>query len=112
MLGLTLATYTAPGGTRRVVVALAPAAPTAPAGRRAAARLAAALVADGGLVIDRDASGAPPRVVAELAVGEGLAVARAVVDDYLPRARRATAPIARALAPGELETPRAEERAA
>jgi hypothetical protein len=47
--------------------------------------------------------------VAELTRGEGLAAARAVVAEYLPRARRARGVIARRLAPTELAQPRPRE---
>jgi hypothetical protein len=114
MLAIVLATYTAPGGARRVVVvAVAPGASPAPAGRPAAARLAAALTTGGGLVLDRGAAGRAPRVVAELAPGEGLAVAQAIVAEYVPRARRARAVIARRLEPADLAVPEPNaERAA
>jgi len=113
MLAIALGTYTAPGGARRVVVAAAPGASPAGAGRPAAARLAAALAAGGGLVLDRAVTGTDPRVVAELAPGEGLAVAQAVVAEYVPRARRARAVIARRLEPADLAVPEPNaERAA
>jgi hypothetical protein len=44
-------------------------------------------------------------VLAELAAGEGLLAADAVVADYLPRARRATRPLARRLRPDDLAPP-------
>ena len=113
MVGLTLASYRSPAGARRVVAVVVPAAPAAPAGRPAPARLAAALAAHGGLVLDRDASGRDPRVVAELTRGEGLAVARAIVAEYVPRARRARAVIARRLTPADVAQPvPSRERAA
>lgn len=112
MLGLTLAVYTAHDGTLHTLAVVAPAAPLEPAGRAVAARVAASLERDGGLLIDRGANSEVPRLVATLAPGEGLAVARAVAADYLPRARRATAPLARALRPADLEPTVAEELAA
>jgi hypothetical protein len=112
MLVLTLSAYTAPTGARRTIAVVAPAARLEAAGRPAAARVAAALERDGGLLIDRGVGSEVPRLVATLAPGEGLAVARAVVADYLPRARRASVPLARALEPADLEPVVSEELAA
>ena len=112
MLGLTLAVYTAHDGTLHTLAVVAPAAPLEPAGRAVAARVAASLERDGGLLIDRCSEKEAPRLVATLAPGEGPAVARAVTADYLPRARRATVALARALEPADLEPAVSEELAA
>lgn len=112
MLVLTLTAYTAPDGARRTLTVVAPAACLEAAGRPAAARVAAALERDGGLLIDRGGVRDVPRLVATLAPGEGLAVARAIAAEYVPRARCATAALARALTPADLEPPASEERAA
>jgi hypothetical protein len=113
MVALTLTSYTSGAGERRAVAVVVPGASIVAAGRPAAAQLAGALAAHGGLVIDRRDSRGDVRVVAELAPGEGLAVARAVVAEYVPRARRARAVIARRLVPADLAAPTSsEERAA
>jgi hypothetical protein len=109
-LSLALAAYTAPGGARHTVGVLALGALPG-AGRPRAARVAAALARSGGLVLDR-APGEPLRLVGTLEAGEGLACAQALVADYLPRARRATAALARPLAPADLRPHVLEERAA
>ena len=111
MVGLTLANYRSAAGARRVVAVVAPGS-SAATGRPTPARLAAALATYGGLVIDRELAGGDPRVLAELTRGEGLAVARAIVAEYVPRARRARAVIARRLDPAELAAPAPWERAA
>jgi len=74
--------------------------------RPPAAVLAARLSAHPALVLDEadDAAG-DVRVVGELRAGEGLAAVHALIDDYLPRARRATRPLARPLEPEDLLGP-------
>jgi hypothetical protein len=107
---LALAAYTTPDHTPHVVgiVALGP---LPGAGKPRAARVAAALESVGGLVVDR-APGEPLRLVGVLEAGEGLACARALIDDYLPRAQRASGVIARVLEPADLARPAPGERAA
>ena len=102
MLALTLTRYRSAAGERRAVAVVVPAASIVAAGRPAAALLAGALAAHGGLVIDRRDTGGDARVVAELEPGEGLAIVQAVVAEYVPRARRARAVIARRLEPADL----------
>jgi hypothetical protein len=102
MLALTLTRYLSKAGERRAVAVVVPGASILAAGRPAAALLAAALATHSGLVIDRRDAGGDVRLVAELAPGEGLAVVQAVVAEYVPRARRARAVIARRLEPGDL----------
>jgi hypothetical protein len=113
MLALTLTRYLSKTGERRAVAVVVPGASIVAAGRPAAALLAAALATHSGLVLDRRDTGGDVRVVAELAPGEGLAVVQAVVTEYVPRARRARAVIARRLEPADLTAaaPRMERAA-
>lgn len=104
---VTLAAYTASDGTaRRIAVLIF--GPSLAVSRPVPAIVAARLAEHPALVLDRprgtDTDG-DARVVAELAAGEGLAAAQAVIDDYLPRARRATGPLGRPLAPEDLLGP-------
>lgn len=104
-----LATYTAPNQTARRVAVLV-FGPPLRVSRPYAAVLAARLSAYPALVLDAaDDERGDVRVVGELRAGEGLAAARALVDDYLPRARRATRPLARPLEPEDLLGPCDEE---
>jgi hypothetical protein len=97
-----LATYAAHDAMRRHVGVLV-LGPPLTVSRPGAAVLAARLGAHPALVLDvADEACGSVRVVGVLQAGEGLAAARALVDDYLPRARRATRPIARALCAEDL----------
>lgn len=112
----TLAAYTAPDHSARRVAVLVLGPPLRVA-RPGAAILAARLAEHPALVLDlgRDERG-DVRVVGALQAGEGIAAAQALIDDYLPRARRATRPLARPLTDDDLladgEPPRAEPWAA
>jgi hypothetical protein len=108
---VALAAYSAPDGTPRRVTVLIFGPPLA-LSRPVPAILAARLADHPALVLDRPRDGhGDVRVVAELSAGEGLAAAHALIDDYLPRARRATRPLARPLEPEDLLGPSAAEPA-
>jgi hypothetical protein len=106
----TLAAYTTANGSPRRVAVLIFGPPLA-LSRPVPAILAARLDAHPALLLDRpcDRPG-DVRVVAELQVGEGLGAVRALIADYLPRARRATRPIARPLEPEDLFGPPGAEQ--
>jgi hypothetical protein len=102
---VVLAAYTAPDRTARRVAVLV-LGPPLTVSRPPAAVLAARLSAHPALVLDEgDDEPGDVRVVGELRAGEGLAAVRALIDDYLPRARRATRPLARPLEPDDLLAP-------
>jgi hypothetical protein len=105
---VALGAYTAPDRTARRVVVLVFGPPLAVA-RPVPALLATRLADHPALILDRprDTPG-DIRVVGELRAGEGLAAARALVADYLPRARRATRPLARPLEAEDLLGPDAQ----
>jgi hypothetical protein len=92
-----LAAYTAPDRSARRVAVLV-FGPPLTVSQPYDAVLDARLCAHSALVLDAaDDQRGDVRVVGELRAGEGLAAVRALVDDYLPRARRATRPLARRL---------------
>ena len=97
MPAVLLAAYTTPDGVDRELRAVAAGDSPRPVvrGPEARAPLAARLRTGPALVPDVAVGPEPdPRMVAELDAGEGLAAVDAVVADYLPRARRASRPLA------------------